>query len=410
MSSIPNCVKVQDESASGRTTLTPERSLTDQPTENKFYFFQNLTFRAEDELFQVPALYFLGESHFFREMFELPPPEGQPLEGSSKECPLVLEGIRAMEFQALLKVMFPRTFGKAEILSKDEWEGVLKLSDMWNMQTIKELAITNLTPILLEDPIARIVFARKYNVGRWLTPAYVDLVRRQEHIGVEDLEAIENELFQVPDLYFVKGSQFFRDMFELPTPSGQPADGSSEDRPLVLEGIRAAEFLSLLKVMYPQNFGEQERISESEWTSILKLPDMWQMSAFKKFAVESLALLLSEDPITRMALARRYGVEEWLYPSYAELVRRAQPICREDVDAIGIETALKICSLRERCVEETTKTITIYGANQGRLFANIPTTNTVQTLVLNPQRKQVGSDQITDMEQHIRDIFSPERR
>ncbi|KAG2015316.1 hypothetical protein CC2G_008599 [Coprinopsis cinerea AmutBmut pab1-1] len=190
MSSIPNCVKVQDESASGRTTLTPERSLTDQPTENKFYFFQNLTFRAEDELFQVPALYFLGESHFFREMFELPPPEGQPLEGSSKECPLVLEGIRAMEFQALLKVMFPRTFGKAEILSKDEWEGVLKLSDMWNMQTIKELAITNLTPILLEDPIARIVFARKYNVGRWLTPAYVDLVRRQEHIGVEDLEAI----------------------------------------------------------------------------------------------------------------------------------------------------------------------------------------------------------------------------
>ncbi|KAG2015317.1 hypothetical protein CC2G_008600 [Coprinopsis cinerea AmutBmut pab1-1] len=220
----------------------------------------------------------------------------------------------------------------------------------------------------------------------------------------------ENELFQVPDLYFVKGSQFFRDMFELPTPSGQPADGSSEDRPLVLEGIRAAEFLSLLKVMYPQNFGEQERISESEWTSILKLPDMWQMSAFKKFAVESLALLLSEDPITRMALARRYGVEEWLYPSYAELVRRAQPICREDVDAIGIETALKICSLRERCVEETTKTITIYGANQGRLFANIPTTNTVQTLVLNPQRKQVGSDQITDMEQHIRDIFSPERR
>ena len=49
MSSIPNCVKVQDDSASGGTTLTPERSssdLTDQPTENKSYFFQNLTFRV----------------------------------------------------------------------------------------------------------------------------------------------------------------------------------------------------------------------------------------------------------------------------------------------------------------------------------------------------------------------------
>ena len=50
---------------------------------------------------------------------------------------------------------------------------------------------------------------------------------------------------------FVNLSQVFREMFELPVPAGVEADGSSDTKPLVLEGIEKKDFVSLLRCLYP---------------------------------------------------------------------------------------------------------------------------------------------------------------
>lgn len=60
----------------------------------------------------------------------------------------------------------------------------------------------------------------------------------------------------MPRQNFITESEVFADMFELPPPSGQGVeaalDGSDDDKPLRLEGIKKSDFEQLLRVMFPK--------------------------------------------------------------------------------------------------------------------------------------------------------------
>jgi hypothetical protein len=60
---------------------------------------------------------------------------------------------------------------------------------------------------------------------------------------------VEDTLFKLPRYLFEESSDVFRDMFQLPAPEGIPPDGSSDEQPLVLEGIRKADFRLLLEAL-----------------------------------------------------------------------------------------------------------------------------------------------------------------
>ena len=63
---------------------------------------------------------------------------------------------------------------------------------------------------------------------------------------------VENELFKVPRQNFAVQSEIFSDMFQLPGPAdGTPSEGSSDDRPIRLDGIKKSDFIQLLHVMFP---------------------------------------------------------------------------------------------------------------------------------------------------------------
>jgi hypothetical protein len=57
-------------------------------------------------LFKVPRLYFERNSGIFRDMFSVPPGD-KPTEGSCDENPLALKSIQKVDFQRLLRAMFP---------------------------------------------------------------------------------------------------------------------------------------------------------------------------------------------------------------------------------------------------------------------------------------------------------------
>lgn len=56
----------------------------------------------------------------------------------------------------------------------------------------------------------------------------------------------------MPKLYFERDSEVFRGLFTLPNNLEVPEDGSSDERPLRLEGLKEHDFRQLLKVMYPE--------------------------------------------------------------------------------------------------------------------------------------------------------------
>jgi len=69
------------------------------------------------------------------------------------------------------------------------------------------------------------------------------------------INQVEDTLFRVSRQYFVEKSPIFRDMFSIPQIQieGSSPEGSSDEKPLRLEGISKVDFERLLKVMYPSS-------------------------------------------------------------------------------------------------------------------------------------------------------------
>jgi hypothetical protein len=60
---------------------------------------------------------------------------------------------------------------------------------------------------------------------------------------------VEGCLFKVPRQPFENNSQIFRDMFGMPEIVDSPREGSSDEHPLRLEGVKSWNFEQLLRVM-----------------------------------------------------------------------------------------------------------------------------------------------------------------
>ena len=63
---------------------------------------------------------------------------------------------------------------------------------------------------------------------------------------------VEDAVYCVNRVVFVKDSDFFRELFELPAESGEPLEGSSEEQPLRVEGIDKEDMLLFLHAMFPK--------------------------------------------------------------------------------------------------------------------------------------------------------------
>jgi len=146
--------------------------------------------QVEDQLFKVPRHYFEEDSEIFRTMFQLPVPQGEIPDGSSKDKPLYLQGIAKDEFRQLLKVMYPRNFGKAVSCDACQWTSVLKLSTMWEFGTIRKLAIEKLYENNSIDHVDKFIIATNYNLREWLIPCVNNLARRKEPMGEHEVERL----------------------------------------------------------------------------------------------------------------------------------------------------------------------------------------------------------------------------
>jgi len=147
-----------------------------------------VTFKVEDVLFKVPRYLLERNSDTFASLFTLPVPVSShaQTEGQSDENPIVLEGIRRIDFEWLLTVLYPLdTPLDLSALTKDAWISVLKLSTQWNFLDARALAIQQLTGQGM-GPVERIVLAKQYDVSVWLRSGYTEIARSGEGISVED--------------------------------------------------------------------------------------------------------------------------------------------------------------------------------------------------------------------------------
>jgi hypothetical protein len=70
---------------------------------------------------------------------------------------------------------------------------------------------------------------------------------RLSHIG-----KVENDLYCVHRYFFQRDSEMFAEMFTLPDTPGEQQEGSSDDRPLHLDGQDPTDLEAFLSLLYPE--------------------------------------------------------------------------------------------------------------------------------------------------------------
>ncbi|OCH84254.1 hypothetical protein OBBRIDRAFT_799251 [Obba rivulosa] len=162
---------------------------------------------------------------------------------------------------------------------------------------------------------------------------------------------VEGVLFKVHRRNFENDSEIFQTMFSLPVAEGSIPDGSSDEHPLILQGISKDDFVQLLRVMFP-HYDSEDSLTLNQWVSVLNLSTMWRFDRLRAIAIRKLSVLL-DDPIQRIVLAKTYHVTEWLVPALNALARRAETLQPADVEQIGVDYALKVAAVRESFGEST---------------------------------------------------------
>lgn len=124
---------------------------------------------------------------------------------------------------------------------------------------------------------------------------------------------VEDKVYKVPRHGFIWNSDVFKNMFELPQ-YGDHTEGQFDDNPIALPSCTKSEFESLLEVLYPSPYVEQQSIflnstdmwtsrgsnlyhrqflptsvlSKYEWGSVLKLSTLWEMQQVRRRVVASI--------------------------------------------------------------------------------------------------------------------------
>ncbi|KAF7309187.1 hypothetical protein MKEN_01121300 [Mycena kentingensis (nom. inval.)] len=167
---------------------------------------------------------------------------------------------------------------------------------------------------------------------------------------------VENTLFQIPVSCLERNSKVFADVFKLPQgDDDSKIEGKSDANPIRVPQTTAAEFESLLKVIFPlvcsmtvRNAVEhpQADLSTDAWTSVLKLSTMWEFWDIRRTAIEVLTRRPIDD-VERVVLAKDYHVTDWLRTAYQGLLRREKNLTMGDAERIGWQSAFQISHIRE---------------------------------------------------------------
>jgi hypothetical protein len=169
--------------------------------------------QVEDNVKQYPRRIF-DESPIFADMFDMPRPPNQANDGNTRENPLVLLDVPLEGFVNFAYAVEARYAGASIVavhssysssnhkyglpsLNLKEWLDVLRLSDMWDMQTLRASAVAQLTKLFKDghgDKALQLPSGIKYNVDSWKLAGLETLICRSHPLSAADCDLIGSPL------------------------------------------------------------------------------------------------------------------------------------------------------------------------------------------------------------------------
>ncbi|KAH6885461.1 hypothetical protein BKA70DRAFT_124242 [Coprinopsis sp. MPI-PUGE-AT-0042] len=147
------------------------------------YFLEVVVFQVENVLFSVPRHHFAESEGIFGTLFTLPQgdPSNEKAEGTCAEHPIVLSQDRAEDFRALMKILYPKEIPVTyEMITLAEWTSILRLSTKYGFDSIRNFAIERMSPLLGNDPLARLVLGKAQSIRSWFKASCVSFINRHD--------------------------------------------------------------------------------------------------------------------------------------------------------------------------------------------------------------------------------------
>ncbi|EAU91913.2 hypothetical protein CC1G_04680 [Coprinopsis cinerea okayama7 len=171
--------------------------------------------------------------------------------------------------------------------------------------------------------------------------------------------AVEERLFKVPKYHLVRNSDHFSSLCSLAeTCPGNDPDASilslpdsetSAQNAIALPGVTADDFSNFLEALYPRTIQRVLTLTKEQWLSVLKLSTLWYFKELRRLAIDHLeAWSPSLTSIELIQLGKEYAISNWLLRGYHALVNQNGVISLESAKAIGMESAIRLYTLRSR--------------------------------------------------------------
>ncbi|TFK74686.1 hypothetical protein BDN72DRAFT_672250 [Pluteus cervinus] len=123
--------------------------------------------------------------------------------------------------------------------------------------------------------------------------------------------------------------------------------GFNDNKPFVLHEVRVADFVPLLRVLYPKDATFKKPMNIDDWLSVLKLSTQYQIADFRQQAVEQLDAA-PLDPIRKIAIWEEYRLDpKHLISSYTVLCQRLEPLTLSMTLTLGLKNFTKLAAARD---------------------------------------------------------------
>lgn len=94
---------------------------------------------------------------------------------------------------------------------------------------------------------------------------------------------------------------------------------------------------------------EEAKFSEADWCNLLSISHRYGCERARERSIKEINKL---DPpvnnVYKIAMARRFGVEEWLLPACVALVERQDPLSYPEAEKLGLEMTVLLSEAREK--------------------------------------------------------------
>jgi hypothetical protein len=159
---------------------------------------------------------------------------------------------------------------------------------------------------------------------------------------------VETDLYRVHRHFFTRESAVFRDMLSIPAPPDADVKGESDDKPIVLAGVRSNDFRALIWMWYDPEY-KRSSTSVDTWYSILSLADKWEFETMGKIAFEAYAVLPNVEPLDKIETCEKYGFKRSIVSkAYWAVCSRSYPLTYREVEKLGWEASIIIATVRDR--------------------------------------------------------------